>query len=188
MSGTWIQTYTNARFDLADPKPEDIFTEDIARALSHLCRFVGHTGSFYSVAEHCVLMSRAVEPRLAFEALLHDAAEAYVGDVTSPMKIAMRNLTVESYKHVSPFDVIEQRVREAISHRYGIAAVLPPGVKAADLAILETERRHFFADIVHHWNLDTEPLDVKIQCWEPDEAMMLYVERFDELATGRRAS
>ncbi|MEM4379972.1 MAG: hypothetical protein QXL01_04720, partial [Thermoplasmatales archaeon] len=80
----WIETYSGKKFDYLAQSELDI--EDIAHALSNLCRFNGHTRVFYSVAEHSVNVSSMVPPELKIAALLHDAAEAYIGDVPSPLK------------------------------------------------------------------------------------------------------
>lgn len=88
---SWIQTRSGEAFDLLNPKPEHVQLEDIVYALSHLCRFNGHTSRFYSVAEHslhvCDRVLEAGHPaRAQLVALLHDAHEAYTGDIASPLK------------------------------------------------------------------------------------------------------
>lgn len=104
---SWIQTYTGKRFDVLKPRTDDVDITDIAHALSMQCRFNGHIKRFYSVAEHSVLVSRIVEDNYAtaargrypydrearhranacLTALLHDASEAYLGDVVKPVKM-----------------------------------------------------------------------------------------------------
>lgn len=90
MSRTAIETYTGGFFEYGQPDHGDIYIEDIARSLSMTCRFRGHVSSFYSVAEHSVkvrqLVIEAGHPDLGLAALLHDAHEAYVGDVPTPLK------------------------------------------------------------------------------------------------------
>lgn len=81
-----VQTSSGRYIDLLDPKPADILIEDIAHALSNIARFNGHTHQFYSVAQHCVLCSGINPDKLALEKLLHDATEAYVGDMVTPIK------------------------------------------------------------------------------------------------------
>ncbi len=74
---SYIQTLSGKKFDYLNSTTDDVEIEDIANALSHICRFSGHLPEFYSVAQHSVLCSQIVPPDFAFEALMHDAAEAY---------------------------------------------------------------------------------------------------------------
>src|SRR5438128_12538670 len=85
LRGDWMQTYTGRAFYPLDPRLDDICIEDIAHALSMLCRYGGQCQEFYSVAEHSVLMSYAVNPQHALWALLHDATESYMGDLIRPL-------------------------------------------------------------------------------------------------------
>ncbi len=157
MTTPWIQTHTGKAFDLLDPKPDQIDVEDIAHALAHLCRFTGHARRFCSVAQHsCFVAEIAAEfwqaehgtpcpARVALAALLHDAPEAYIGDVSSPLKIALRGEGT-----ISEYDQIEARICEAIYERFGMytiraGAVNVPGlIKRADLIALATEHRDLF--------------------------------------------
>src|ERR1700691_1787676 len=81
----YIETFTGKTFSFLAPQPEDICIEDIAHATSMLCRFTGHCKYFYSVAEHCVAVSRLCSVRNDIAGLLHDSAEAYVNDMNSPL-------------------------------------------------------------------------------------------------------
>ncbi|KUM43702.1 hypothetical protein [Pseudomonas sp. EpS/L25] len=83
---SWILTATGRRLDLTGSMADDIDPLDLARGLSRACRFAGQTTAFYSVAQHSVLASYHVPPEDALPALLHDAAEAYLGDLTGPLK------------------------------------------------------------------------------------------------------
>jgi 5'-deoxynucleotidase YfbR-like HD superfamily hydrolase len=83
----WIQTFSGVRFFPFAPKGDDINIDDIAHSLSFLCRFTGHTRTFYSVAQHSLIVSAIVRNERARPwALMHDGAEAYIGDISSPMK------------------------------------------------------------------------------------------------------
>ena len=101
-----IRTYLGNQVDAANPDPKQISIEDIAHALSHQCRFGGHTKKHYSVAQHCWMVSHAIDPKYALEGLLHDAHEAYLVDLPSPIKRLMgerwtkleSNLDVAIYK------------------------------------------------------------------------------------------
>lgn len=171
-TGDWMQTNSGGRFYPLDPRPEDMHPEDIAHALSLLCRYGGHVDRFYSVAEHCVLMSRAVPPEHALAALLHDATEAYVVDVPRPLK-----------RYLPEYRAIEDRVWRAIAARFGIPEAMPETVKDADTRILLTER----AALMRHaerWFQDDGyvPLPVEVSGWLPDVAEKFYLRRLAELA------
>jgi hypothetical protein len=84
--GDWIQTYSGRQFWPLDPRVEDVHLEDIAHALSNVCRYTGHVREFYSVAEHSVHVSWSCEPEDALWGLLHDASEAYLADMARPVK------------------------------------------------------------------------------------------------------
>lgn len=84
--GSWMQTYTGRRLFPMDPSPADVDIIDIAHALSMQCRYNGHVRRFMSVAEHCVLISENVPAQDALWGLLHDATEAYVGDMIRPLR------------------------------------------------------------------------------------------------------
>ena len=121
----WIQTYSGKKFNLFTPSPDDILIEDIAHALSNLARFNGHTNKFYSVAQHSVYCALKAPERLALAALLHDATEAYLGDVVRPLKLLLydylefedrinaliaekfllNSLTVEDYRRINDIDL-----------------------------------------------------------------------------------
>lgn len=127
---TWILTQSGTRFDLLNPTPDMINIPDIAYALSRICRFNGHTSEHYSVAEHSLRVAALVPREYQLAALLHDAAEAYIGDVSSPLKALLPE-----------YLEIEQRIWSAICQRFAIAEQLPECVKRADLIMLATERR-----------------------------------------------
>ena len=131
----WIQTYGGRIVDLLTPNPETIDIEDIAHALARICRYTGHTAGHYSVAQHSVLVSRHLPPELAFDGLMHDAAEAYVHDVSAPLKSAMRE--VEGRE--TSYDIITHRVDAAISAKFGLTSPIPEAVRIADLRMLATE-------------------------------------------------
>ena len=118
-----MQVASGARFYPLDPRPEEIQIEDVAHALGHLCRFAGHTSSFYTVAQHSVLVSRICEPQDALWGLLHDASEAYLGDMVRPLK---RQPEMASYQEA------EERLMAAICERFGLPAAMPESVVRAD--------------------------------------------------------
>lgn len=146
---SWIGTYTGKHFWVLDPKPEEVCIEDITHALSQICRFAGHTEGFCSVATHCLnverfLEARAYSPLIRLYGLLHDAAEAYVGDMSRPMKVCCPG-----------FKEIEDGVQKAIYKHFGLAEPTPSiieVVKEADDYILTLEARRFMSS-TERWNL-----------------------------------
>lgn len=171
--GPWIQTYTGRAFPLFDATPEDINPTDIAHSLGMQCRYNGHVHTFYSVAEHCVLMSHAVSPENALWALLHDATEAYVGDMVAPLKRTMPD-----------FKAAEDRIMAAICERYGLAPEMPAEVKAADRRILHDERWQALGPTPRPWMPELEalePLGVRLSFWAPETASGLYRRRLEVL-------
>lgn len=87
---SYIQTLSGKHFNYLDIQQDDIVIEDIATALSHICRFAGHLPEFYSVGQHSVLTSHLVPQEFALEALLHDAAEAYLQDIPHRLSACFR--------------------------------------------------------------------------------------------------
>lgn len=169
----WIQTYTGRAFYPLDPRPDNIDPIDIAHALSMLCRYGGHSHRFFSVAEHCVLMSYAVAPENALWALLHDAAEGLgMVDLPRPVKRA-----------IPLYRAVEDRVMEAVCKRFDLDPVCPAEVKAADTRILSDERAALKGPPPLPWvSLENvEPLGVSISCWPPESAEWWYRHRLVEL-------
>jgi len=137
--GTVIETYTGGEFRPFDPRPADVRLLDIAAGLAHTCRFGGHCQQFYSVAQHSLYVSREFEtPRLRLLALLHDAGEAYLGDVPRPIK-----------RELDRIESVETAILETVWTGLGID---PPTdrewerVMAADDRLLAYEADHLLAD------------------------------------------
>lgn len=129
-TGPTIYLRSGLYFDLGEPRACPFTIEDVAHSLAHICRFTGHTHRFYSVAEHSVWCSRIVPPEHALEALLHDAAEAFIGDVSRPLKSMLPSMRA-----------VEGRVEEAVFSRLGIGPALPESVREADRRMLVAEQR-----------------------------------------------
>lgn len=179
MQGPWIQTASGRAFSLTAPRPEDILIEDIAHALSHLCRFTGHTAQLYTVAQHSVLASCAAPPEFALWGLLHDAAEAYLGDVSSPLKGMLPG-----------YRLLEDKLLAAISMRFGLAGwAPPPEVKEVDLRLLFTERRDLLGPPPHQWAFIAEPYAWSVTpCWAPHIARIMFINRFNSLTRRKQGS
>lgn len=174
LRGDWMQTYSGKKFYPLDPHPEDIELADIAHALSLICRYGGHVDKFYSVAEHSVLMSQTLDYEDALWALLHDAAEAYVGDMVRPLKHQMPD-----------YMAAEEKVIAAVAERFQMPTPkYGPAVVDADNRILLTERAALMGGkIAGDWNLDMEPLDVTVTGWTPAVAEQFFLVRFEELTS-----
>lgn len=171
----FIATYTGRRIFPLDPRREDIDTNDIIHALSHLCRFAGHCNQFYSVAQHCVLVSQVCDQVDALWGLLHDASEAYLVDVPSPLKRC---------PEFAPYRAAEARLMAVICDRYGLNRDEPPSVKLADQRMLATEARDLTMTEGRGWVTEAEPYDFHIKPWTPEYARVRYISRFHELTSG----
>lgn len=166
----WMQTYTGKKFLPMDPNVDDICIEDIAHALSNLCRYGGHCNRFYSVAEHAWHCSYAVAPEFAFAALMHDASEAYLVDMPRPIK------------HQLPgYLEAEARLEKAVAAKYALEWPMPAEVKRVDNAILFDERKVLLSEPPEKWADEQEPLGVTLYLWPPNAAEMAFLMRFDEL-------
>ena len=108
----FITTYTGVRFTPLNPDKEQICIFDIAHSLSLLCRANGHCQHFYSVAQHCVncakeAKARGFSPRVQLACLLHDGSEAYISDITRPVK-----------KNLKQYIEIEKHLQEQVYERF----------------------------------------------------------------------
>jgi hypothetical protein len=159
LRGDWMITRTGRRFFPLDPKPEDVNVYDIAHALAHICRYGGHVPSFYSVAQHSSLMADHFydlgEPVLALWALVHDAAEAYIGDMIKPLK-----------RDMPAFVAAETRLENVIWRALGMTEVggcpfddIPEQVHYADKRMYASERFALFPEADKlGWKPTHEPL------------------------------
>ncbi len=159
---TRIQTHSGGTFDLLNPDPADVRTEDIAHALSQIARYTGHTDTPYSVATHSVHVSQIVRPGLASLALLHDAAEAYLGDWSTILKIAVDLECREACARCDEYSIVDnpmrsiaRRVQRAILTAYGFNETIDYEdigegeleIKFADRAALTIEHRAFMPSV-----------------------------------------
>jgi uncharacterized protein len=171
--GDFMQTASGRKFWPLDPRADEVHIEDIAHALSMQCRYGGHCVRFYSVAEHCVLMARAVAPEHALWALMHDAAEAYVADVPRPLK-----------RHLVGYKDAEAKVMAAICERFGLPPEMPAEVKDADERILADEVCQNMRPMDWHWEHDN-PLGVTLRFWRPKAARDAFMAEFWHLVRRR---
>jgi uncharacterized protein len=180
--GPYLQTVSGRWVNPFDPDPSQLDPGDIARALANQCRFGGHSRVFYSVAQHSVIVSRLVEERGgdtedAFAALMHDATEAYLGDMPHPLK--------HRSALGAAFRAAEEHLERSIRDRFGIRPEVAE-IKRVDRALLATERRAFSAEDWHWPELEgVEPLDLELTAWSPDEAARAFARRYAELDARR---
>lgn len=169
----WIQTYTGKQFRFLEPSPDQIDIRDIAVALSAIPRFLGHTGRPYHVAEHCVHLSHLVVDDLEIYALLHDAAEAYIGDVPRPLKMMLGQ----------NFADLERSILAVIAERFGLDAKRfdDAAIHFGDSAMLAAERNELMRTPPAEWIPLPAPAKVSLMCWDYDRCYQEFMSRFDEL-------
>lgn len=173
-----ILTFLGKDFDLYTPDLEQIDPRDIAHALANICRFGGHTRKFYSVAQHSCIVADLVPDEHKLAALLHDASEAYCGDMVSPLKLAMPD-----------YREIERRLWLGVCERFQIDPALPPCVFDADMIALATERRDLMPTTNTAWLclIGVEPMPAVIRPWNQVRARDEYFQRLmDQLGVENR--
>ena len=173
----WLGTNNGARHDLEKIDTEHIDLKDIVEGLIKVCRFNGQINVHYSVAQHSMYVADLVPDRLKYQAILHDAAEAFICDIPTPLKLYLGDRYLE----------LERRFNLAIGQKMGVDLInLHPTVKLADRIMVVSERDALqfkpqswgpeyddaprYPGIIHPYEVD------------PDEFREL-VERYQELAS-----
>lgn len=172
IKGPTILLRSGTYLDLLQPEHAEPTIEDIAYGLAYTCRFAGQTRRFYSVAEHCVRMSRVVPTELRYPALHHEDGEAFVGDMTGPLKALL-----PAYRE------IEKRIERAMHVRFAVPPFDAVALKRWDLAMLAAERRDLMPWRGEQWSwLDgIEPVEERIEPWGPEKAAATFIARHAEL-------
>jgi len=185
---TWIETFTGKRVNPMHLDKELIDIVDIAHSLSLQCRFVGHCLTFYSIAEHSILVADLLRKMLTenaddvdigaeatrktcLAALLHDATEAYLGDLSRPVK------------HHSAFKFfveIEQQILGKIMLKYRCTGADWELIKKADNMMLATEAEHLMADSGKGWYLPEPPLPRRLRLLAPEDVEPMFLLRFEK--------
>ncbi len=180
--GLNMQLYSGKAFYPNDPRPEEIDIQDIAHSLANQCRYNGHTKRFYSVAEHSVLVAEMVaqetlDTNVIRQALMHDAPEAYVGDIIRPLKLQL-----------TEWEAFEIPVWEAICKRYSMNSKFDSIVHKMDHASCSIEKRDLMnPSIGTCWgNLPEADERFSVIGLPPDEAKDLFLQKFWTLFGGRR--
>lgn len=167
-------------YDYVHPEINVPTLEDLAYGLAFEPRFGGQCVSrrtgrrvFYPVAQHCVIMSRQVDPRIAYDALMHEAGELGCKDVSTELK-----------KLCPDYKAVEKRCEAAMFARFRVPMLDKAAIKAADLRMLATERRDVLNWNGERWGIDgiTTPYDFEIVPWEHEEAAQAFIVRFREIA------
>lgn len=191
----WICTNSGIKFFPLEPRHCDLLIEDIAHHLSRVTRYTGAIElEHYSVAEHSVLVSSEVERRareqglperevlaLAKWGLLHDATEAYIADVSRPVK---------RQAEMAPYREIEVRLLKVIEERFGLTPGGEPNiVKQVDTEILGSEVRVLLPNCdMEEWQKAGGPVDpipgVHVTGWPPSLARARFLEHYTALWTG----
>lgn len=178
----WIQAFSGREFHYNDQSKMDVSLLDIAHSLANTCRFGGHVKQFYSVAQHSVIVSRIVRNewhgRYTFFSIMHDAAEAYIGDIVKPLKHSLGKTVNEleelvmdricAYFEVSPLGSMGDLDREILH-----------AIKCADESALATEARDLMnVNDISRWKLRSSPISNTITPIDPDAARSLFLKRF----------
>ncbi len=170
-SRTWIQTWTGRQFWPMDPKPEEVFIEDIAWMLAGQNRWKGATKMPISIAQHSVLVSRVCDPEFAMQGLLHDATEAYLGDMAGPIK-----------PFFPDFVKAENHLWSVIAERFGVPVELHDSVKKADAVLLHTESRDLLHPPPVEWRTKLPPpMEENIVAWGLYSSANAFLHRFREI-------
>lgn len=174
--GGFIQTLSGKRFYPLDPRLEEIDAYDIAHSLSNQCRFAGHSVQFYSVGQHSVLVSLMCDPKDALWGLMHDAGEAYLVDIPSPLKKSTQ---------FAPYREAEKNLMCVICNAFGLGRDEPTSVKVADQRMLATEIRDLTMTEGLGWVTQAAPFEFHIKPWTPDYARVKFISRLHELMLRR---
>lgn len=172
MRKDWIPTYTGKTISVVDPDPADVCIEDIAHHLALINRYTGATFWPYSVAQHSILVSQHVPLEDALWGLLHDAAEAYVGDMNRPLKHS---------EGMGVYRRAEDRMLDAIATALNLPGTIPESVKQADNEALVTEVRDLLEPCDESWDAWTKgitPWPERIIAWDYADAEIMFLDAY----------
>lgn len=185
----YINTWSGRKYYPLEPEKLDVSIDDIAHGLSHINRYGGHLDvDFYSVAQHSYLVEELVLDKIEgsttkfsnkyirLQALLHDATEAYLGDIPSPIK-----------KVLPDYKALEKRLQEHIFNFFGLPPVMYPIIKQEENKLLVPE----IVNLSYGWDLNeffgensysTEYIDMGITYWPPRKAKARFLGKFNEIS------
>lgn len=161
-------TFTGKRFKPLEPDPDLICIEDIAHALSNISRYGGHCHRFFSVADHSIRVAERTSDKNEIWSLLHDAPEAYLGDIPAPLK---------QTGEFSFYNIAEKTLMDAICEKWNLPKEEPEEVKYWDLTIRATEMRDITSIPKEFWNGNDiiKPLDERINPMSSDNAEIAFL-------------
>lgn len=177
MNELFITTRSGRQVSLLNPQYSQIDIGDIAHGLAFQCRFNGQTSRFYSIAQHCLMVTSILPDHLKLAGLLHDAAEAYIGDVVQPLKVLLPD-----------YQVIESNFNQAIGLRFNVNLDHQEEVKAADLIALATEKRDLLPRERCDWELlkGIRPLDRLTLPMSPEQSEESFMRTYFALLETRQ--
>lgn len=167
---TTVQTFLGVKFDPLHPDIRDINIIDIAHGLSQLCRFNGQTKTFYSVAQHSVIVASHVRPEHRKHALLHDASEAYLTDLPTPLK------RLPEFK---PYRDAEAYLQRLIYTAFGLDPIEPEEIAIVDKRVFVTEARDLMREPIRY--MDLYPYRARINPLPPEAAKALFLDCWHQL-------
>lgn len=168
---TWIESFQGLKINFLAPTPEMFDIRDIAHGLANKCRFAGQCIRYVSVAEHCVLLCENFGwgNEEAFALLMHDASEAYTGDMPSPMK-----------RHLPDFVTMEDELQSVIDTKFNVK--YSDIIKSWDTRFCIDERAQNMRRTVNEWNFgDLTPLGIALKYWSPQQAEERFLSNFHRL-------
>lgn len=175
MIESWVETVSGKKVYFMHATQEQIDIKDIAHSLANQCRFNGHCQGYYSVAEHSVNVAMQLPDELKLTGLLHDAAEAYLSDIPTPVK-----------QFLPDFYKIEHDLEDVIAKKFGLVYPFPPEIKQSDLAALSTEAFYMIPSQGNDWTVwgDDRPQinnKYKPQCLPPVYAYNVFLAYYYKL-------
>jgi len=173
----WTQTKTGKLFSLKYPNSDAVDIEDIAHSLSQICRFGGHTREFYSVAQHSVECAIRADVGFQLEALLHDAHEAYLGDICTPLKDMIG----------SGIRRVDNALATAVRDHFGLPNNLSANVHHVDQRMLVTEASQLMGDPQWAQDMPYEKFDFTLNPWAPTVAKTIFLDTYKEYSIIRGA-
>ncbi len=165
MSESRIKLLSGGFFDFVDIEQSEFTIEDIAHNLSRICRYTGAVEKHFSVAQHSTLVSYAVDKEHALAAHLHDASEAFMNDLNSPLK-----------KLIPAYKRLEIKVEKEIFKRFGLKFPMHPSIKVADTNILQAEN-YYLRGIDNKLGPYFKP----IKAWTAEKSKKEFLKRYNEL-------